>query len=352
MQRHRPWHCPGMSNTAALILSLHASDAPTGDAPEWLHLMPAGTFSGVDGRGPYVADDPAALVALFSREARRLPLDENHSIDLAGKKGQPSPARGWIVEMEARDDGVWGRVEWTDEGRQMVAGHAYGYLSPVFFHTPARPFRVSKILRAALTNDPNLTDLKSLHTRTDQMLLDEIRAALGLPDDADEAAALAAVVALHAAQAAHTSTIARVAAAAGVAPEAGDDVLVTAIQSRGATDADDLRRQVVSLQTQLVKLATDTARDKAEAVIDAAISGGRLVPALRDHMITRHTRNPAEVEQELALMPSINAGGLGGHLPPARGDSLTHEDAKVMAMMGVDADAYKALAKTLYGKGG
>jgi phage I-like protein len=67
--------------------------------PEWVHLLPIGTFSGVDGRGPYTVPDPAAVIAA-SMAVRRLPVDENHATDLAAPKGEPSPARGWIVEMQ------------------------------------------------------------------------------------------------------------------------------------------------------------------------------------------------------------------------------------------------------------
>ncbi|MCD9150122.1 phage protease [Pseudophaeobacter sp. MA21411-1] len=28
-------------------------------------------------------------------------------------KGLPAPARGWITATQARNDGIWGRVEWT-----------------------------------------------------------------------------------------------------------------------------------------------------------------------------------------------------------------------------------------------
>jgi phage I-like protein len=44
------------------VSSLHFTLAGNG-APEWVHLVPAGRFSGVDGRGPYTLADPAAVIA-------------------------------------------------------------------------------------------------------------------------------------------------------------------------------------------------------------------------------------------------------------------------------------------------
>ncbi len=39
-------------------------------------------------------------------------------------------ARGWIVELQARDDGIWGRVEWTGAGRALIEDRAYRGISP------------------------------------------------------------------------------------------------------------------------------------------------------------------------------------------------------------------------------
>jgi hypothetical protein len=133
--------------------------------PEWVHLLPAGKFSGADGRGPYTAHDPAVIIAA-SMAAGRLPVDENHATDLAAPKGGPSPARGWIVEMQVRPDGIWGRVEWTEIGRSMLAARAYRFISPVLLND--KNGTVLRILRAALTNVPNLLQLKSLNSRRDE----------------------------------------------------------------------------------------------------------------------------------------------------------------------------------------
>lgn len=351
--RWSAWHFPAMSNILGThLLALNAAGA---DATEWLQLLPATSFSGADGRGPYAAPDGDALVARFQAAGRRLPVDENHSIDLAGKQGHPSPARGWIVELQAREDGVWGKVEWTEAGRALVKGKDYGFISPVFFHSKSKPYRIGSIERVALTNDPNLPFLKSLHSKEDHTMLEELRKALDLPETADEAAVMAAVKAAHSASTSHTALMARVAEAAGVPATTGADDLVKAVQSRGsssATDAEnaDLRAQVKSLNSRLETLVTSTTKDKAETVIDAAIAATKIVPTLRDHFIARHMKDPAEVEKEIALMPALNAGGLGNRQPEKDG-TATSEELNVAAMMGVDPEAFKAQHTALFGKG-
>jgi phage I-like protein len=340
-------------NINALLLSLNAAAAA---APEWLHLLPSASFTGVDGRGPYAAPDAAALISLFNQEGKRLPVDENHSIDLAGKTGHPSPARGWIIEMQAREDGVWGRVEWTAQGEQLVTGKEYGYLSPVFLHTAAKPYRITKVLRVALTNDPNLNFLTSLHQQEESVMLEELRKALGLPETATEAEVLAAVSATHAARQADVALMAQIRTAAGLGSDVAGEAVVTAIQSRGKVTAPEaenaeLRTQLVSLQSQLTTLATTTARDKAISTIETAIQNGKIVPVLKEHMIARHMKNPGEVEAEIAMMPSLNAGGLGGRKQVEAGEpALTGEDRQLAAMMGFDEKIFAEQAKALHGK--
>lgn len=355
MQSRAPWQCAAMRNrTAYHLVALHSTGTT---APEWLHLLPATSFKGVDGRGPYAAPDANALIALFNAESRKLPVDENHAIDLAGKSGHPSPARGWIVELQSRDDGVWGRVEWTDEGQSLVTGKSYGYLSPVFLHSAAKPYRVDKLLRVALTNDPNLNFLTSLHSRQETEMLEELRKALGLPETATEAEVLAGVASAHAANQANVALMAKIREASGLDATVTGDALVTALQTRGkptATEAEntELKTQLVSLQSQLTSLATDTARKEAVTTIEAAIAGGKIVPALRDHMVARHMKNPTEVEAEIALMPSLNAGGLGGRKQSIDGETtLTDEDQQVASMMGFDQKVFAEHSKALHGKG-
>jgi phage I-like protein len=342
-----------------LINSLmQALDAGATEAPEWLQLLPAREFTGADGRGPYAKPDMQALVSAYNADGRRLPVDENHSTDLAGPKGLPSPARGWITELQARDDGLYGRVEWTPTGKAAVEGKEYGFISPTFAHTRAKPYRIAKMLRVALTNDPNLTFLKSLHSKETAML-EELRKALGLPETADEAAVMAAVTAAHTAQTAHAGAVAamsKIAEAAGAPKDAAPDAIVTAINARTSTGSSaeivDLRTQLTSLNTKYTDLVTSSAKDRAVTVIEAALKDGKVVPALKDHMIERHMKDPVSVEKEIALMPSLNAGGIGNRQPPKDGGaSMSDEDSAVIAQMGLDPKAFGDAAKALHGKG-
>lgn len=332
---------------AALHTALLTTDAASA-APEWVHLVPAGEFRGVDGRGPYRLRD-AARVIEASMTAGRLPIDENHATDHAMKEGGAAPARGWIIEMQARDDGIWGRVEWTAAGQQLLGDKAYRGISPVFAHTD-KGGEVVQLLRAALTNAPNLAQLKTLHTQQESNVdLAKLRAALGLADTADEAAIIAAAAAARTAVTAHTQQVTAIAKAAGLADDAKPEVIVTALQTRAAAgNPDDLAKQVVALQTQLTTVQQERAKEKATAAVDAAIKAGKPIPTtLRDHYIARHMQDPVAVETELAGLPSLHTGGVTR--PPAGGDAAVTdpEEARVIALLGVDPKIYAEQKKQL-----
>ncbi len=141
-------------------------------APEWVHLVPSGTFYGADGRGPYTLAHPYAVVRA-SMANGKLPIDENHATDLHAPAGRPAPARGWIVAMDVRPNGVWGLVEWTETGRRLVLGRAYRAVSPALERR--KDGTIVRVLRCALTNAPNLPQITTLHSQVVPMPSDSLR---------------------------------------------------------------------------------------------------------------------------------------------------------------------------------
>jgi phage I-like protein len=124
-----------------------------GIAPALVQLLPAGTFSGRDGRGPYRLDVQSVL-SEFSKWGMPLAIDFEHQAIHAPENGNPAPAAGWISQLESKPDGIWGRVEWTAKSTAMITAKEYRYLSPVFDHT--NDGTVARLTGAGLTNNPNL----------------------------------------------------------------------------------------------------------------------------------------------------------------------------------------------------
>jgi len=305
--------------------------------PEWIHLLPAGSIKTQDGRGPYSVASLSALATAIN-QIGKLPVDECHSSDLAGPKGLPAPARGWIVEVEAREngddgDGLWGRVEWTGTGRALMEDRAYNGISPVIACT--KDNSVVGLLRASLTNTPNLKGLTTLHSQdfeTEGTGMDwkaKLIELLGLDENADDAAIDAALKAKMEASAPEASTHSQ--------QDITQHPAFIALQS-----------ELSDTVTQLNSVSETTARDKATAYVDGAIGEGRVgVKAARDEYIAMHMENPARAEKLIGGMPMLKGGtSLHSEIAPAADENgLDAGDRAVMQLMGINEEEYQASQK-------
>jgi phage I-like protein len=150
------------SSTLAAFVSSCAVAITAEEAPEWIELLPAGRFAAVDGRGPFLNDNPEQIVtaSIAKMPPAGLVLDYDHSTDLAAPEGRPAPAAGWLKGLKVQDSAIFARVEWTQEAAAAIKAKKYRYVSPVFEHS--KDGRVERILRAALTNNPALISLPAI----------------------------------------------------------------------------------------------------------------------------------------------------------------------------------------------
>lgn len=253
--------------------SVEIASSIDADGRQWVQLATFGSMKTVDGRGPYKVTAPADIIAASFRSGRtdKLPVDYDHAIDVAAPKGLPAPAAGWISRMEARSDGIWGLVEWTPNAVRQITEKEYRFLSPVIMHTSDN--EVLAIVRASLTNNPNLT-LKSLnaaeqgHSMDQEQFIRELRAALGLPEDASEAA-----------------------------------IIEAAKTTKSTNSADPARFVPIETFQQTVaelnKLRSGLSLESAEREVDIIIREGRLLPFMRDWAISLCQSNSAAFEDFL-----------------------------------------------------
>ena len=250
-----------MSDTASRIIGIMSAGA-AGDE-QWVQLAPLGQFQGRDGRGPYAIADREAAEAVIHASLRfhgeaDIVIDYDHQSDFAAIQGVggTAPAAGWITELQARNDGLWGRVEWTEVAAAKLRTREYRYLSPVFTFDKTTG-AVAMVLRAGLTNKPNLhlkavasADMSTMNTNH----LVELRSILGLTD------------------------------------AAGMDAVVEAVRATAskAVNAYDPAKHV-PIET-LEKVTAELngfnnaglSPEAAEIAVNAAVSGGKLPPALKD----------------------------------------------------------------------
>ena len=124
----------GSDELGFLALNFQLSEASA--LPEKLLLIPAETFSGLDGRA-WNNPSPEDVVAITRRIGRDIPIDIEHATELKGPKGEPAPAQGWIRrdDLEVIDGAIWGPVEWNDNGRQLVEAKPTATTAPPFTGT-------------------------------------------------------------------------------------------------------------------------------------------------------------------------------------------------------------------------
>lgn len=349
-----------MNRTALIALCsaqlLPVSGSGSVEVPEWIHLLPAGPVGTNDGRGPYKVRDAAALMAASIADGTPLVLDENHATDLAAPKGQSAPARGWIVELQARQDGIWGRVEWTAEGRRLVEDRAYRGVSPVIAHQ--KDGTIVAIRRASLVNQPNLTGLTALHQEKTMDLKEMLIEALGLDAAASDEDIVAAVKKWKempggdATKTALQSALSPIALAVGLADSSDQAAVLAGVQQlaqRAQGNADNaiataLQAELADVTGKLNSLTEAQARKDAQAFVDGAIREGRVgVKPMRDEYIAMHMEDSARAEKLIGAMPVLKGSHASAVAPsdPTKPGQLSEADDQVIALMGLDPEEYR-----------
>lgn len=343
-----------------------------GGAPDWVHLMPVGAIATVDGRA-WSNPDPAAVIAASRAGGRDLAIDYDHAMDLSKGAGLPAPAAGWVKDLQLRADGIWGRVEWTERGKAAVAAKEWRYLSPVFTFEKVGG-RVLRILRAALTNDPAIVDLAALAARQNQTgeapmneaTRKRLAALLGLAEAATVAeietalasaslvkAETATATAIAQATAAVSTALAPIAKAAGLAETAKPaeiaEAVTKAIAAAGNPDpAKYVPIAVVTdLQGRLSKLESGAATATATAAVDAAMTAGKVSPAMRDWALALATKDRPAFDAFLSAQPAIVTPGRTVTGNPDADRPLDEADRAICTQMGLDPKAFAASRKDL-----
>ena len=142
-------------------------DEETGESgvaeiPDTIHLIPIGSWQH-DAYGPITitASDIREFVQNFNAGIRKgVPIT-------AGHEGMMElPAVGWIQKVEARDDGLWGTVAWTELGEEALEDRQFKFFSPEFYRDYEDPqdhqiYR-NVITGGALTKAPYFKELEAV----------------------------------------------------------------------------------------------------------------------------------------------------------------------------------------------
>jgi len=315
---------------------------PAGSVPEWLRLFPKGRAVAVDGRGPWFYDDAERVVAATFAEEGWVHVDLEHS-SLPGKNQADTRAYGYVTGIEERDDGLWGRIDWTAAGAELMKDRAYWGVSPVFTHD--KTGRLKRIVSVTLTNNPALRQLTALtFTKENGMeFLEQVAEALGLSTDASEADVLAALTAkLKAAPAEDEATAALTALRGALGIEDGASQTEALAMAKALASATE---DNAALSARVAALESGDKKAKAEAFVASAIADKRAgAVAAREELIALHMEAPAKAEALVAKMPQLGEAGLtADHGKGAdKVVALTAEQKGVADQLGVPHDDYLA----------
>lgn len=294
-----------------VALAAEASDAP----PEWIKISPRGAATTRDGRS--FEFSPEALIARFAADKVDLAVDVGHGL----VKDMGAPAVAWIQELQARDDGLYGRVDWLAAGKAILAAKSHRYVSPTFNHDEAG--RATWLHSVSLVAAPALSDMPALASadpKQEQPTMKTILAALGLAATASEAEGLAALTALQ-----------------------GKIVDPSTVVSKAIHD--ETLAKLAAATTKLTTIETETRKRDVDGVIEGALKAKKILPAQKDHYVALCSTDAglSQVKAMLAVTPALlGATGLDNKDPEkGGGGELTAAQLTVCAALGLSVEDYK-----------
>lgn len=325
---------------------------------QWVHLVPAGTTAGRDGRGPYTLDAPA-VVAAFAQHGADLPVDYEHQSLGAAAKSGPVPAAGWINAVQPRADGLWGRVAWTAQAAQLLKDKAYRYLSAVFDHLPDG--RVVKLRGAGLVHAPNLVLQAAASEQAPgaPITVPLIASPTDLPTTPAAAAAQGQTMTIEELKARVAELTAQLAAsqatlAAQSAQLAQKDAALQAAQTAAQAAAPAAQApnpaqwvpmgQYQAVTAQLTALQSNQGASAVAAAVTAAMSAGKVAPAQKDWATAYASQDLKGFEAFVAASPVI-VSAQAQAVPPqgattsAQG-ALSDTDREVARLLDVPVQAF------------
>jgi phage I-like protein len=331
--------------------------------PEWILLLPAGRVELVDRPEPLQADPESlsALVRAFRSRGVDLVIDYEHQ----SLKGRQAPAAGWIKDLEAKDDGLWAKVEWTPQAREYLQNREYRYFSPVLQLDPESR-RPQALMQVGLTNMPAIKRLPPLVARWkagwpgETVVLKEgevgtqvqkgdsraqgpemaketaeIRSFLELGPDAGDREIRAGVLDFF-----------RVLAGTLKMPE---DATVSQML-RAVDSLQEETRRLQGVEKELKGLKSRRAEESAAGAVQEAMKAGKITPAQKEWALEYYRQDPGAFETFVAVAPQVTPIGRELHLlkedGPGKG-RLVPEELSLCRSLNLSPEQYlRAKART------
>lgn len=333
-------------------------------------LIPAGQFDAprgsLRGGGPWRLDEAHArrVIQLAAARATDIVVDYEHQTLLSESNGQPAPAAGWVApqSLEWREDGLYGRIQWTAAAKRAVSPGPegeppeYRYLSPVFPYA-AETGAVLDLLHLSLTNNPAISDgdavlaaarRASAAPQQDEdtpVNREQLILALGLAADATDDQIEAGIAALKA-KAAEADGVRDALALEGNAKPSEAVAALKAKADAAPADLTDYVPKAVYQEAaqQLAALKAGGETAEIDRLIEEGLQDGRIPgQATADWL---RAQGLAACKAHLKDAPSVAAlkASQTGGKPPAEEksqDALSDAELAVCKSMGLSPEAYR-----------
>lgn len=340
-----------------------------GAVPEWIRVLPLGHL--VSDHGPFLVDQEAmtAIINHFKGKGNDNVIDYEHQT----LQDIQAPAGGWVKEYQIREDGLWGRVEWTARASEYISNKEYRYISPVIMVRKSDQ-RAVEIHSIGLTNAPAIHGMPPIVNKAGKEndkameFLKMICKALGLPETTPEEDVLNAVQALQ--TAGNLVANKEILAALGVPEDATKEkalAAVTALKDGGTlvankeilnllevpetADVNTVKGKIIALKNpsgyvrvedfNALKNKLDL-RDRDE-LVNMALKGGKITPAQKDWAEQYALKDPtgfkAFVDQAPEVVPLSER--LTDSNPPPRNGGLDEAQMMINKQLGLSDESYK-----------
>ncbi|AAP95462.1 bacteriophage Mu I protein GP32 [[Haemophilus] ducreyi 35000HP] len=323
-----------------------------------IQLFPFGWFEPQDGReGAWYVDDSNGYQLANEINALQIELmvDYEHQTLFIAENGKGNPAAGWIRRAEYRTgEGLFADVAWTEKATAEIKDGIYRYISPLFLADASG--RVIKVLNAALTNRPalyNLREAVAMSAQFSQFLnveeegqsnMKELLIKLfGLSATATDAEIEAELTALSAAKG--DSDVALKAVYGALAQAKSETVALSAKVNNPDPAKYVALADLQTVQTELNTLKQSINDKERDALIQTALSDGRLLPAQKAWAESLGKQNLTALSDFLATVspnPALLGTQTGGQNPNADAQKVALSDAEIAGAkaLGISADEY------------
>ncbi|VVE14881.1 Mu-like prophage FluMu I protein [Pandoraea anapnoica] len=273
-----------------------------------VQLVPAGDFRANDGR-PFecaawcLTDENAQkIVSALAACAKPMVIDWEHQSLYAAQSAQPAPApaAGWFKTLEWRPgQGLYATdVKWTARAAASIDAEEYRYISPIFAYDKSG--NVTKLLNAALTNNPALDDLDEVQLAAASRLAGDKTPPQSPPIPADKSqelpmsalmAALRLVTRLPeaATEAEAVVSLTKLAETVGATKEnpvdltehlAGQQTQIAALTNATPDPAKFVPIQVMhDMQAKIAALTSGQQQSEVDGLVTAALASNNLLPS-------------------------------------------------------------------------